>query len=167
MGLISELKKFAMRGNIVDLAIGFTVGAAFTTIAKSIVSDIIMPPVGLALGRADFSDLFLLLKAGAETPPPYATLADAQAAGAVTVNYGIFVNNVLAFLVVVVVMFFIVRAVNKVDERLEEEFGDDKAKPEEPSHKKCPYCRMQIPYKACRCPECTSHLDQDAAPDAA
>ena len=158
MKLIEEFKKFALRGNIVDMAIGFTVGAAFSTIAKSVVNDIIMPPVGLLLGRADFSDLFLMLKAGTEEAPPYATLADAQGAGAVTINYGIFLNNVLAFLVVAGVMFFLIRLVNRIDEQLEEEFGSDKAKPEEPSHRKCPYCRTAIPFKASRCPQCTSEL---------
>jgi len=95
--IFKDLKEFAMRGNVVDLAVGFTVGAAFTTIARSLVDDIIMPIVGLIVGEVEFRDLFWLLKAGPNQPPPYTTLADAQAAGAVTVNYGIFINNVLAF----------------------------------------------------------------------
>lgn len=159
MSLMAEFKKFALRGNIVDMAIGFTVGAAFTTIAKSVVNDIIMPPVGLLMGRADFSDLFWLLKAGEEQLPPYATLADAQEAGAVTVNYGIFVNNLIAFLLVALVMFLIIRSINRLDEEMEEMFGQEKAPPEEPSHKKCSYCRMQIPFRATRCPQCTSQLE--------
>ncbi|MDY7092685.1 MAG: large conductance mechanosensitive channel protein MscL [Acidobacteriota bacterium] len=162
MSFMAEFKKFALRGNIADMAIGFTVGAAFTTIAKSVVNDIIMPPVGLLMGRADFSDLFWLLKAGSEELPPYATLADAQEAGAVTVNYGIFVNNVIAFLLVALVMFLIIRSINRLDEEMEEMFGQDKAPPEEPSHKKCPYCRMQIPFRATRCPQCTSQLTAEA-----
>jgi large conductance mechanosensitive channel len=161
MSFLAEFKKFALRGNIADMAIGFTVGAAFTTIAKSVVNDIIMPPVGLLMGRADFSDLFWLLKAGSEQLPPYATLADAQAAGAVTVNYGVFVNNLIAFLLVALVMFLIIRSINRLDDEMEERFGQDKALPEEPSHKKCSYCRMQIPFRATRCPECTSQLEAE------
>jgi large conductance mechanosensitive channel len=156
----SELKKFALRGNLVDLAIGFTVGAAFTTIAKSLVSDIIMPPIGLMLGSADFSDLFLLLRAGAESPPPYVTLGDAQAAGAVTLNYGLFINNLLTFVLVTLVMFALIRVFNRLDDQLEDQFGSDKQQPAEPVNKKCPYCRTVIAYKATRCPACTSQLDE-------
>ena len=104
MLVLQEFKKFAMRGSLVDMAIGFTVGAAFTTVAKSIVDDLVMPVVGLITGGADFSDLFLVLKVG-EKSPPYATLAEAQQSGAVTLNYGTFVNSVLAFLLVAIVMF--------------------------------------------------------------
>lgn len=159
----NQLKKFALRGNLIDLAIGFTVGAAFTTIAKSLVNDIIMPPIGLLLGSADFSDLFWLLKAGSEAPPPYATLADAQSAGAVTLNYGVFVNNLLAFIIVTLVMFLLIRAVNKIDDEMEEQFGSDKQTPDEPTNKKCDYCRTIIPYKASRCPACTSQLEPKPA----
>ena len=161
MSLISQFKKFAMRGNIVDMAIGFTVGAAFSTIAKSLVNDILMPPIGLALGRADFSDLFWLLREGAEAPPPYATLADAQSAGAVTLNYGAFVNSIVAFLIVALAMFLIIRSFNRVEEELEEHFGEDKAQPEEPDQKKCRFCRSTIAYRAIRCPNCTSHLTEE------
>lgn len=163
MSIINEFKKFAVRGNLVDMAIGFTVGAAFTTVAKSVVNDLIMPVVGLFSGGADFSDLFWILKPGAESPPPYATLQDAEAAGAVTLNYGVFANNVLAFLLVALVMFAIIRLMNRVEETLESEFGEDAAKPDEPSHKKCSYCRTQIPFKAVRCPNCTSELTRTAA----
>lgn len=159
MALLNEFKKFAMRGNLIDMAVGFTVGAAFSTIAKSIVNDIIMPPIGLLLGRADFSDLFILLKEGTDKAPPYATLADAQAAGAVTINYGVFINNLLAFLLVTIAMFMVIRAINRLDEELEEHFGPDKQKPEEPINKKCPYCRSTIAFKATRCPQCTSQLE--------
>lgn len=160
MTILEEFKKFALRGNVVDLAIGFTVGAAFSTVAKSLVEDVIMPPIGLVLGRADFSDLFLLLKAGEEQTSPYATLADAQAAGAVTINYGVFINNALALLVVALAMFIIIRLVNRADEALEDEFGtvDEAPADAEPSTKKCAYCRSAIPYRATRCPNCTSHL---------
>ena len=158
MPVLEEFKKFALRGNVVDLAIGFTVGAAFSTVAKSLVDNVIMPPIGLVLGRADFSDLFILLKAGEAEPPPYATLADAQAAGAVTLNYGVFINNVLALLVVALAMFLIVRAINRLNEKLQDEFGTTDEAPAEPSEKKCAYCRSVIAYRATRCPNCTSHL---------
>lgn len=159
MKLVNEFKKFIMRGNLVDLALGFTVGAAFSTIAKSLVNDILMPPVGWLMGNSDFSDLFWVLDAGSETAPPYATLADAQAAGAVTINYGVFINNVLAFLIVAIVMFGVVRAYNRVEDSLESHF-DDPPKPEDPAQKKCPFCRSKIPFRATRCPFCTSQLDQ-------
>ncbi|MCC9602538.1 large conductance mechanosensitive channel protein MscL [Stieleria sp. JC731] len=156
MALIKDFKKFALRGNMLDLAIGFTVGAAFTTVVKSLVSDVIMPPIGLVTGNADFSDLFIVLK-GEIPEGGFATLADAQAAGAVTLNYGMFLNNCLSLLIVAVAMFIIIRAANRLDEELDERFGDPPA-PEEPSDKKCEFCRSTIPYRATRCPQCTSQL---------
>lgn len=158
MSILSEFKKFALRGNLVDLAVGFTVGAAFTTIARSLVDDILMPLIGLALGDTDFSDRFWLLDVG-DPGPPYTTLADAQAAGAVTLNWGLFVNAVLSFLIVALAMFLVIRAINRLDESLEARF-DDSPTPEDPQNKKCPFCRTVIPYKASRCPQCTSHLDE-------
>lgn len=158
MTLLADFRKFALRGNLVDLAVGFTVGAAFSTIAQSLVRDIIMPPVGLIVGERDFADRYLLLRAGTVAPPPYPTLADAQASGAVTLNYGAFFNNLLAFVVVAIAMFVIIRLVNRVDTELEEHFGDP-PKPGEPTEKKCPFCRTTIPIKAVRCPHCTSQLD--------
>ena len=158
MSFVSEFRKFALRGNLVDMAIGFTVGAAFTTVAKSIVGDLIMPVVGLVTGGSDFADLFWILKPGTQAPP-YDTLQAAQDAGAVTVNYGVFVNNIIAFMLVALVMFLIVRLMNRAEEKLEAQFGDDAATAEDPSHKKCSYCRTQIPYKAIRCPNCTSELN--------
>jgi large conductance mechanosensitive channel len=164
MGLLAEFKKFALRGNLVDMTVGFTVGAAFTTIAKSLVSDIIMPPVGLLLGGSDFSDLFLVIANGKEAPP-YHTLASAQAAGAVTINYGVFLNNLIAFLMVTAVMFLLVRMMNRIEGTLEVKFGEPPS-PSEPSEKKCDYCRMTIPYRAIRCPNCTSDLQQAGDPKA-
>jgi large conductance mechanosensitive channel len=161
MSLLNEFKKFATRGNLIDMAVGFTVGAAFSTIAKTLVDDIIMPPVGLLIGRADFSDLFILLKAGDKVPPPYPTLSAAQAAGAVTVNYGHFLNSVMAFLLVAVSMFFIIRAVNKVDEELQSRFAGKTSSAQEPANKKCCYCLSTIPYHATRCAYCSSDLPQD------
>ena len=154
--IINDIKEFAMRGNVVDLAVGFTVGAAFTTIARSLVDDIIMPVVGLIVGRVEFKDLFWMLKAGPQQSPPYTTLADAQAAGAVTVNYGVFINNVLAFVIVTLVMFFLIRLANHIERELEEGFGT--AEDTIPTHKKCPFCLSTIPRKATRCPQCTSEL---------
>lgn len=157
--IFNEFKSFAMRGNVVDLAVGFTVGAAFSTIAKSLVNDIIMPPVGLLIGQSEMSDLFIVLKEGTEQAAPYVTLADAQAAGAITVNYGLFINNVIAFLVIALVMFFLIRSINHLDNAIEDELGfaDEKV---EPTTKKCPYCISTISRRASRCPECTSELEQ-------
>lgn len=158
MGWISEFKSFALRGNVVDLAVGFTVGAAFTTIAKSLVDDILMPPIGLVLGRVDFSEIYLLLQEG-KTPAPYATLAEAKAAGAVTLNVGVFANHCLTLLIVAFAMFLIIRAINRMNERLVAEFGFKKTKPSDPDNKKCPYCLSTIPYQATRCAHCTSQLE--------
>lgn len=157
--IFNEFKSFALRGNVIDLAVGFTVGAAFSTIAKSLVNDIIMPPVGLMVGQAEMSDLFILLQEGTEEAAPYATLAEAQAAGAVTINYGVFINNVIAFLVIALVMFLIIRGINRLENAIEDElgYGDEKV---EPTTKKCPYCISTIPRRATRCPECTSKLEQ-------
>ena len=147
--MLKEFKAFAMRGNVLDLAVGIIIGGAFGTIVKSLVNDVIMPPIGLALGNVDFSNLFILLKDGAKGPPPYSTLAEAQAAGAVTVNYGVFVNSIITFLIIAFAVFLLVRAANRM-------------KPEEaaaaPSTKDCPYCKMPIPLGATRCPQCTSEL---------
>ncbi len=148
--MLKEFKEFALRGNVVDMAVGIIVGAAFSTIVKSLVNDIIMPPIGLLLGGVDFADLFILLRAGSPAGP-YASLADAQAAGAVTVSYGLFINNVISFLVVAFVMFLLVRTIN----RLQKE--EEKA-PAEPTTKECPYCLSTVPIKATRCPHCTSEL---------
>jgi large conductance mechanosensitive channel len=147
--MFKEFKAFAMRGNVLDLAVGIIIGGAFGTIVKSLVDDVIMPPIGLALGNVDFSDLFLLLKAGPKAAPPYASLADAQGAGAVTVNYGLFINSVITFLIVAFAVFLLVRAVNRWKP------ADAEAAP---STKDCPFCRMAIPVGATRCPQCTSEL---------
>jgi large conductance mechanosensitive channel len=146
--MLKEFKAFAMRGNVLDLAVGIIIGGAFGTIVKSLVDDVIMPPIGLALGNVDFSNLFLLLKHGPKAPPPYSTLAEAHAAGAVTVNYGVFVNSIITFLIIAFAVFLIVRAANRMNP------------PEAatPTTRDCPYCRMPIPIGATRCPQCTSDL---------
>jgi large conductance mechanosensitive channel len=146
--MLKEFKAFVMRGNVLDLAVGIIIGASFGTIVKSLVDDVIMPPIGLVLGNVDFANLFVLLKPGLKAPPPYATVADAQAAGAVTINYGNFVNNVVTFIIVALAVFLIVRVANRL-------------KPQDaatPTTKDCPYCRMAIPISATRCPHCTSDL---------
>jgi large conductance mechanosensitive channel len=144
--MLKEFKAFVLRGNVLDLAVGIIIGAAFGTIVKSLVDDIIMPPIGLALGNVDFANLFALLKPGEKAAPPYATLADAQAVGAVTINYGQFINNVVTFLIVAFAVFLIVRAANRL-------------RPQEAAATKdCPYCRMAIPVEASRCPHCTTDL---------
>lgn len=157
--MIKEFKKFVLRGNLIDLAIGFTVGASFTTVARSLVNDIIMPPVGLILGKSDFSDLFITLSKGSGKPP-FGTLKTAQEAGAVTLNYGMFLNNLLALLIVAVSMFFLIKLVNNLDDSLEIIKGKRSEKEDKttPTNKKCPFCYTVINYKATRCPSCTSKL---------
>jgi large conductance mechanosensitive channel len=137
-----------MRGNVIDLAIGVIIGASFGAIVNSLVKDVLMPPLGLLLGKVDFANLFWVLKTG--TPPaPYPTVADAQAAGAVTINYGIFINTLISFIIVAFVVFLIVRAVNRMR---------SPSPAAEPTTKECQYCYSTIPLKAKRCPNCTSQL---------
>jgi large conductance mechanosensitive channel len=148
--MLKEFKEFALRGNVVDMAVGIIIGAAFGTIVTSLVNDVIMPPIGLLLGDVDFANLFILLKAGSPAAP-YASLADAQSAGAVTINYGLFVNAVISFLIVAFVVFLLIRNVNRMKK-------EEEAPPAEPTTKECPYCLSSIPIKASRCPHCTSQL---------
>jgi large conductance mechanosensitive channel len=148
--MFKEFKKFAMRGNVVDMAVGIIIGAAFGAIVKSLVDDLIMPPIGLLLGNVDFANLFLVLKEGA-APEPYASLDAAKKAGAVTLNYGVFINAIVSFTIVAFAVFMLVRAVNKLKAAEEEA-------PAEPATKDCPYCFTAIPIKAKRCPHCTSEL---------
>jgi large conductance mechanosensitive channel len=148
--MLKEFKEFAMRGNVVDMAVGIIIGAAFGTIVKSLVDDIIMPPIGLLLGKVDFSNLFLVIKQGA-VAGPFATLAEAHKAGAVTVNYGIFFNTVISFLIVAFAVFLLIRGINQL-KRAEE------APPQEPTTKDCPSCFSTISIKATRCAFCTSEL---------
>jgi large conductance mechanosensitive channel len=147
--MLKEFKAFALRGNVLDLAVGIIIGGAFGTIVKSLVDDVIMPPIGLALGNVDFADLFVLLQPGPKGQPPYASLADAQTAGAVTINYGQFINNVIAFIIVAFAVFLVVRSANRL-------IPQDAAAA--PATKDCPYCRMAIPVAATRCPHCTTEL---------
>ena len=148
---LQEFKEFAIKGNVVDLAIAVIMGGSFGTIVNSIVNDIIMPPIGLLLGGVDFNSLFIQLKAGVPAGP-YLTLADAQAAGAVTINYGAFLSTIITFLIVSLVMFFIIKAMNSLQK-------EEVTTPTEPTTKECPHCCTEIPIKANRCPHCTSKLD--------
>jgi large conductance mechanosensitive channel len=148
--MLEEFKKFAMRGNVVDMAVGIIIGGAFGTIVKSLVADVIMPPVGLLLGGVDFSDLFITLKEGA-TVGPYNTLAIAQEAGAVTISYGVFINAVISFLIVAFAVFLLIRGINKMQ-------AEEGESAEAATRKDCPRCLSSIAIKANRCPNCTSEL---------
>lgn len=145
--MFAEFKKFIMRGNVLDLAIAVIIGGAFGSIVSSLVNDVIMPPIGMLLGKINFKDLFINLSG-----TPYASLADAQAAGAATINYGNFINTIINFLIVAFVIFLIVRAFNKMKK------PEAAAAPAAPTTKECPYCLSTIPLKATRCPHCTSQL---------
>ena len=144
--MLKEFKEFAMRGNVIDLAVGLILGAAFNGIVGSLVNDVIMPPVGLLLGKVDFANLFVELS-GAK----HATLKAAKDAGAATINYGVFVNTVIHFLIVAFVVFLLVRQINRMKRRGE-------APPPPPSTRECPYCLSVIPIKATRCAHCTSEV---------
>jgi large conductance mechanosensitive channel len=147
--MLKEFKEFAMRGNVLDMAVGIIIGAAFGGIVTSLVNDILMPPIGLLLGKVDFSNLFLALKAppGAE----FTSLAAAKAAGATTLNYGVFINTVINFLIVAFAVFLLIRQVNRLRRQPEPASAV-------PASKECPYCFSGIPIKATRCPHCTSEL---------
>ena len=143
-----EFKAFIMRGNVLDLAVAVIIGAAFTSVVNSLVDDVIMPPLGLLLGGVDFTNLFIVLKEGTEAAAPSPSLEAASAAGAVTINYGVFFNAILTFLVVAFAVFLLVRQINRL--RREE--------PVAPTDKVCAFCSMAIPIQARRCPHCTSEL---------
>jgi large conductance mechanosensitive channel len=148
--MLKEFKEFAMRGNVIDMAVGIVIGAAFGTIVKSLVADIIMPPIGLLLGNVDFENLFMVLKQGAEAAGPYASLAAAREAGAVTLNYGVFLNTVISFLIVAFSIFMVVKQMNRLKKQ--------EAAAPPPTHKKCPFCQMDVPVEAKKCGHCTSAL---------
>jgi large conductance mechanosensitive channel len=141
--MFKEFKEFAMRGNVIDLAIGIVIGAAFGKIVASFVSDILMPPIGLLLGNVDFSNLFINLGVG-----DYDSLATAQAAGAATLNYGLFLNTIINFIIIAFAIYLLVSQINRFKRK----------QVEGPTNKECPYCVTTIPLKATRCPSCTSEL---------
>lgn len=149
--MLKEFKEFAVRGNVVDMAVGIIIGAAFGTIVNSLVADILMPPIGLLLGNIDFSNLFIVLREGSKAAGPYASLAAAKAAGAVTINYGFFINTIITFLIVAFAVFLLVRNINRLKRQ-------EQAPSPVPATKDCPFCVSTIPIKATRCPHCTSEL---------
>ena len=151
--MLKEFKEFAMRGNVVDMAVGIIIGAAFGAIVGSFVADVIMPPIGLLLGNVDFSNLFVVLKEGTAAAP-YASLAAAKEAGAVTLNLGVFINTIINFLIVALAVFLVIRWLNRMKKK-------EEAPAAAPTTKECPFCFSAIPIKATRCPLCTSNLKTD------
>ncbi|MCP9758507.1 large conductance mechanosensitive channel protein MscL [Aquitalea sp. S1-19] len=151
MSILKEFRDFAVRGNVLDLAIAVVIGGAFGTIVKSLVDDIIMPPIGILLGNIDFSNLFLVLKQGSKLAGPYVSLAAAKDAGAVTLNVGLFINAMVSFTIVAFAIFMLVKVVNRL--KREEVQAEAPATTQD-----CPYCLSSIPLKASRCPHCTSQL---------
>jgi large conductance mechanosensitive channel len=151
--MIKDFKDFAVKGNVIDMAVGIIVGAAFTTVVKSLVDDLLMPPLGVILGNVDFSDKFLLLRDG--TPaPPYVSVDQAKKAGATVLSYGQFINSVVSFLIVAFVLFLVVRWITKLRGQA----------PPPPTTKNCPFCQSTIALAATRCPQCTSQLEAKAEP---
>ncbi len=148
--MLKEFKEFAMRGNVLDMAVGIIIGAAFGTIVNSLVQDVIMPPIGLLLGNVDFSNIFIVLKEG-KVVGPYASVAAAKSAGAISINFGMFVNTIISFILVAFAVFLLVKTINRL--RRQEE-----APPAAPTTKDCIYCFSKIPVQATRCPSCTSEL---------
>ncbi len=155
MSIAKEFREFALRGNVVDMAVGIIIGASFGTVVKSLVDNVLMPPLGLLVGRIDFADKMLVLHAGS-TPGPYPTVAAAKEAGAVTLNVGLFINAVVSFVIVSVAVFLLIRAINRLKRR--EEVGPAPA----PATRDCPFCASSISAKATRCPFCTSEVVETA-----
>jgi large conductance mechanosensitive channel len=149
--MFKDFKEFAMRGNVVDMAVGIVIGAAFGTIVKSFVDDVLMPPIGLLLGNVDFNNLFIMLKEGTKAAGPYTSLAAAKAAGAVTLNWGIFINTIISFIIIAFAVFLVIKGINRMKR-------EEEALPAEVSTKECPFCFSAIPIQASRCPHCTSQL---------
>jgi len=147
--MFKEFKKFALKGNVIDLAVGVIIGGAFGKIISSLVSDIIMPPIGMLLNGVDFSELFISLDG-----TKYISLKDAQDAASPTLNYGLFINNIIDFLIVAFIIFLVVRAINRIQKQVGLE--EDK----KPTKKDCPFCLSSIPIKATRCPQCTSQITE-------
>ena len=148
--MFKEFKEFIMRGNVIDMAVGIIIGVAFGAIVQSLVKDVIMPPIGVVLGDVDFSNLFVVLKHGT-TPGPYLSPAQAQAAGAVSLNYGIFLNTIISFFIIALAVFILIHQLDRLKKK------EPVAAPA-PSTKECVYCFSTIPIKAIRCPNCTSDL---------
>jgi large conductance mechanosensitive channel len=151
MGVLKEFKEFAVKGSVIDLAVGIIIGAAFGAIVKSLVDDVIMPVVGFFLGGVDFSDRYIVLKQGTEPVAGNMTVAQAKEKGAVIVSYGQFINNIITFLIVAFVVFLLIKQINRLRR-------DKKTKPADPTEKTCPYCQTPVPIKATKCKFCTSDL---------
>lgn len=149
--LTKELREFILRGNVLDMAVGIIIGASFGKIVDSLVKDVIMPPIGLILGKVDFSNLYFLIY---PLDGDFKSLAEAQAAGAVTINYGAFLNNVISFLVVAIAVFFVIKAINALKTKI----GKEEEAQEEAKTKECPYCCSSVPINAKKCPHCTSDI---------
>lgn len=149
--MFKEFREFAMRGSVIDIAVGIIIGAAFGTIVSSMVSDIIMPPIGLLIGNVDFSNLFIVLQEGAKAAGPYVSIREAQAAGAVTINFGIFLNHCISFLIIAFSVFMLMRSVNRFK-------NEEPAPAADPATKECPSCLMAVPIKATKCGHCTSDI---------
>ncbi len=152
LGLWGEFKRFLIRGNMLDLAVGIVIGSAFTTVVNSLVNDVLMPPIGLLLGGIDFSNIFVVLKQG-QTPGPYLGLDAAKTAGAVTWRWGLFINSIVSLVIVAAAVFVLIKAINRI-------MPKQPAPAPAPATKECPYCASQIALKASRCPHCTSELPQ-------
>ena len=149
--MFKDFKEFVMRGNVVDMAIGIVIGAAFGAIVKSFVDDVLMPPIGLLLGNVDFANLFIILKEGSKAAGPYASLGAAKAAGAVTLNWGIFINTIISFIIIAFAVFLVIKGINRMKR-------EEEAPPSDLTTKECPFCFTTIPLQASRCPHCTSQL---------
>lgn len=150
MSIVKEFREFAIKGNVVDMAVGIVIGAAFGTVVKSFVDDILMPPIGLLVGNVDFSQLLVTISEGT-VPGPYATVDAAKEAGAVTLNVGLFINNTISFLIVGFAVFLLVKGINRMKR-------EQPGPPPAPTEKPCPHCLMPIPLAATRCAHCTSEL---------
>jgi large conductance mechanosensitive channel len=148
MSMSKEFKEFALRGNVVDMAVGIIIGVAFGKIVSSFVNDVIMPPIGLALGGVDFANLFVTLSEGS-----YDSLDAAKEAGAATINYGVFINTTIDFVIIAFVIFIVIRQMNRIKRK------EEAAPPPAPTAKDCPHCFSSVPIKATRCPQCTSSLE--------
>ncbi|ADG70635.1 large conductance mechanosensitive channel protein MscL [Brachyspira murdochii] len=154
--MIEEFKKFIMRGNILDMAIGIVIGASFTKIVNSFVEDILMPPIGLILSGIDFSNIFIVIKKGISDAGPYTSIEAAKQAGAVVIGFGVFINTIISFFITALAIFMIIKIFNKMREKMVKKEKEDK----EAEEKICPYCCSSVNIKAVKCPHCTSDLDK-------
>ena len=157
--VLSEFKKFALKGNVLDMAVGVIIGASFGKIVDSLVKDVLMPPLGLLLGKVDFANLYITLSDG-KVPGPYASLTAAQEAGAVTINYGMFINVLISFLIVAFSVFVLIKGINKLQDSVDRKAkkAEAAAAAEAPKQKACPYCKSMVDKAATRCPFCTSKI---------